>query len=132
MNKEQTRMTQKYLFDKKDLFHYPPCIVLAWEPLIDEMVELIEEWNEAEEFKLRFFQIKEKFGHLVAYVEPVDKSGVVKTPRHIQDAINSIANEGIKVCRICSERKVQVVVESRVQWRCLDHWDNQSRFQRRE
>ena len=132
MNRKESRMTEKYLIEKKDLFHYPPCIIPAWEPLIDEMVELVEEWNENEDVKLRFFQIKEKFGSMVAYLEPVDKSGVVNTPRHMQDAINSIANEGIKICRLCGERKIQTVVESRLQWRCLDHWEGDSRWRARE
>jgi hypothetical protein len=124
------RMVKKWCHDKKDLFHYPPCIVPAWEPLIDEMVELLEEWNDHEDNKMRFFQIKEKFGMLVAYIQPVD-GAVVNTPKHLQDAINTIANEGHKICRVCHERKVQTVVESRLQWRCLDHWDN-DRFVRRE
>ena len=35
--------------DKDHLFYYPPCDVPAWDPLIDEMIELIEEWNEHED-----------------------------------------------------------------------------------
>ena len=41
------RMQQKYKA-KEDLFHYPPCVVPAWEPLIDEIIELVEEWNDTE------------------------------------------------------------------------------------
>ena len=51
----------KRLFDEKeDLFHYPPCIVPAWEGIINEMIEKVEEWNSnnAENHHLRFFQIK--------------------------------------------------------------------------
>ena len=120
---------------KADLFYYPPCDVPAWYPLIDEMIEIIEEYNsDKDNTPLRFFQIKEKFGQLVAYLEvipehaPEECSGV---PRHIEDMINRIANEGHKICRICHERKVQTVVESRLQWRCLDHWEG-DRFRRRE
>ena len=34
---------------KADLFYYPPCNVPAWYPLIDEMIEIIEEYNSDEE-----------------------------------------------------------------------------------
>jgi hypothetical protein len=125
--KERERMRMKYAA-KDELFHYPPCLVPAWEPLIDEMIELIEEWNDTESNQLRFFQIKEKFGMMVVYLEPTDGSGVVSTPMHIQDAVNSIANNGIKICKICGERKVQTVVESRLQWKCIDHWNEKQWF----
>ena len=126
------RMQMKYK-EKEDLFHYPPCIVPAWEPLIDEIIELVEEWNdtEPENHGLRIFQMKEKFGMFVVYLEPINGNGVANVPDSIRDAVNSIANEGIKICRVCGERKVQTVVESRLQWRCLDHWDDEH-FQRRE
>jgi len=123
------RMQQKYK-KKEELFHYSPCIVPAWEPLIDEIIELVEEWNdtEPENHALRIFQMKEKFGTFVVYLEPVNGNGVANVPDSIRDAVNAIANEGIKLCRVCGERKVQTVVESRLQWRCLDHWDQNSRW----
>ena len=76
--------------------------------------------------------MKEKFGMFVVYLEPVNGNGVVNVPDSIRDAVNAIANEGIKICRVCGERKVQTVVDSRLQWRCLDHWDNESRWRVRE
>ena len=129
----QARMKEKYL-EKEELFHYMPCLVPAWEPLIDEIIELVEEWNntEPENHALRIFQMKEKFGMFVVYLEPVNGNGVVNVPDSIRDAVNAIANEGIKICRVCGERKVQTVVDSRLQWRCLDHWDNESRWRVRE
>ena len=83
--------------EKEDLFHYPPCIVPAWEPLIDEIIELVEEWNdtEPESRALRIFQMKEKFGMFVVYLEPVNGSGVAMVPDSIRNAVNDIANEGI-------------------------------------
>lgn len=127
------RMKEKYL-EKQNLFHYNPCLVPAWEPLIDEIIELVEEWNETEpeNHALRIFQMKEKFGMFVVYLEPVNGNGVANVPDSIRDAVNAIANEGIKICRVCGERKVQTVVNSRLQWRCLDHWDNESRWRIRE
>ena len=127
------RMKEKYL-KKQDLFHYNPCLVPAWEPLIDEIIELVEEWNntEPENHALRIFQMKEKFGMFVVYLEPVNGNGVANVPDSIRDAVNAIANEGIKLCRVCGERKVQTVVDSRLQWRCLDHWDDESRLRIRE
>ena len=129
----QARMKEKYL-EKEELFHYMPCLVPAWEPLIDEIIELVEEWKntEPENHALRIFQMKEKFGMFVVYLEPVNGNGVVNVPDSIRDAVNAIANEGIKICRVCGERKVQTVVNSRLQWRCLDHWDDESRWRIRE
>ena len=123
------RMQQKYK-TKEDLFHYPPCVVPAWEPLIDEIIELVEEWNntEPEEHALRIFQMKEKFGMFVVYLELVNDSGVVNVPDSIRNAVNDIANEGIKICRVCGERKVQTVIESRLQWRCMDHWNQNTQW----
>ena len=127
----QARMKEKYL-EKEELFHYMPCLIPAWEPLIDEIIELVEEWNETEpeNHALRIFQMKEKFGTFVVYLEPVNGNGVVNVPDSIRNAVNAIANEGHKICRVCGERKIQTVVESRLQWRCLDHWDNEH-FHRR-
>ena len=127
------RMQRKYQ-EKEELFHYPPCIVPAWEPLIDEIIELVEEWNrtEPENHALRIFQMKEKFGMFVVYLEPVNGNGVANVPDSIRNAVNAIANEGIKICRVCGERKIETVVESRLQWRCLDHWDQNTRWRIRE
>jgi hypothetical protein len=110
--------------DKDHLFYYPPCDVPAWDSLIDEMIELVEEYNsDKNNMPLRFFQIKEKFGQLVVYLEVVPNDSTYdNVPRHMEDMINRIANEGHKICRICHERKVETVIESRLQWRCLDHW----------
>ena len=129
----QERMKHKYM-EKDHLFHYAPCLVPAWEPLIDEIIELIEEWNSdcAENHKLRIFQMKEKFGQFVVYLEPYNGNGEGEVPDSIRNAVNSIANEGIKLCRVCGERKVQTVIESRLQWRCLDHWDQNTRWKVRE
>ena len=135
----QKRMKEKYsIEERKDLFFYPPCIVPAWEPYIDDMVELIEEWNETEEKNrhLRFFQIKQKFGQLVVYLEwksaecnsSIDKN----IPDHIQNAIHDIASNGYKTCLLCGEKKVQTVVNSRLQWKCLDHWENKGYFNPRD
>jgi len=127
------RMKEKYV-DKEELFRYPPCMVPAWEPLIDEIVELVEEWNETESENnaLRIFQMKEKFGMFVVYLEPANGEGVASVPDSIRNAVNGIANEGIKICRKCGERKIQTVVESRLQWKCLDHWDDENRWRVRE
>jgi len=127
------RMKEKYV-DKEDLFHYAPCMVPAWEPLIDEIVELVEEWNETESENnaLRIFQMKEKFGSFVVYLEPVNGNGIANVPDSIRNAVNDIANEGIKICRKCGERKIQTVVESRLQWKCLNHWDDENRWRVRE
>lgn len=127
--KARARMLEKYEA-KEHLFHYLPCIVPAWEPLIDEIIELVEEWNEnCEPGKgLRIFQMKEKFGSFVVYLEPANGDGVICVPDSIRNAVNDIANEGIKLCRVCGERKIQTVVESRLQWRCLDHWDHNTRW----
>ena len=130
-NFDQTiaRMKEKYL-EKEYLFHYMPCLVPAWEHLIDEIIELVEEWNDNcdKGHQLRIFQMKEKFGSFVVYLEPVNGDGVINVPDSIRNAVNNIANEGIKLCRICGERKIQTVVESRLQWRCLDHWDQNTRW----
>ena len=66
----RARMKEKDL-EKEELFHYMPCLVPAWEPLIDEIIELVEEWNdtEPENHALRIFQMKEKFGMFVVYLE---------------------------------------------------------------
>ena len=80
--------------------------------------------------------MKEKFGSFITYLEPMPvfpatgDSGA-KVPNHMQDAVNAIANKGIKICRICGATKIQTVIETRLQWRCLDHWDKVSYFQRR-
>jgi hypothetical protein len=115
---------RKYLQGKSELFRCPPCIVQAWEHLIDEMIELIEEWNELEPNKLRFFMISEKHGSLVAYLEPENGDSCDYVPMHMRNAINSIANEGIKICTLCGNRKVQTIIEFKLRWRCLDHWES--------
>lgn len=127
--KARARMLEKYEA-KEQLFHYLPCMVPAWEHLIDEIIELVEEWNDNcdKGHELRIFQMKEKFGSFVVYLEPLNGDGVICVPDSIRNAVNDIANEGIKLCRICGERKVQTVIESRLQWRCMDHWDQNTQW----
>ena len=123
------RMKAKYK-EKEDLFHYPPCIVPAWEPLIDEIIDLVETWNENCDIdrELQIFQMKEKFGMFVVYLEPANDNGVANVPDSIRNAVNKIAKKGIETCRKCGKRKIQTVVESRLQWKCLDHWEGDSRW----
>jgi len=135
---ESIRMREKYI-NKNDeyddnLFHYLPCLVPAWEPLIDEIIEIVEEGNrsEPENHALRIFQMKEKFGNFVVYLDLANGNSSSHVPDSIRNAVNNIANEGVKICRTCGERKVQTVVESRLQWRCLDHWDQNTSWKVRE
>ena len=125
----RARMLDKYE-SKSDLFHYYPCLVPAWEPLIDEIIELVEVWNKNcdKGHELRIFQMKEKFGSFVVYLEPLNGDGVISVPDSIRNAVNDIAKEGIKLCRVCGKRKIQTVVESRLQWRCLDHWEQNTQW----
>ena len=125
---------QRHFTQKSHLFHYPPCVVPAWEGIINKMIERIEQWNEdnPENHHLRFFQIKEKFGHLTVYLEPVNGSGVVETPDEIRKEINRLAREANRICRVCGAQKVETVHESRVQYRCLDHYDTGERWRIRE
>ena len=127
------RMKQKFA-EKPDLFHYAPCIVPAWEAIIYRMIELVEDWNSknAVNHHLRFFQIKEKFGQLTVYLEPVNGSGVVETPREIREKINKLSKKANRICRICGVQKVETVHESRVQYRCLEHYDTGERWRVRE
>ena len=79
-----------------------------------------------------FFQIKEKFGHLTVYLEPVNGSGVIETPDSIRDEIKDMAAKANRICRICGAQKVETVHESRVQYRCLEHYDTGDRWRIRE
>lgn len=132
-NAAASRMNR--LFEQKSyLFHYPPCVVPAWENIIIEMIDKVEEWNDnnAENHHLRFFQVKEKFGHLTVYLEPLNGTGVVETPDCIRKEINELAKKANRICRICGEQKVETVHESRVQYRCLKHYDTGERWRVRQ
>lgn len=125
---------QRVFSEKEHLFHYPPCTVPAWEGIIYEMIDRVEDWNanNAENHHLRFFQIKEKFGHLTVYLEPVNGMGVVETPREIQDEIKDMASRANRICKVCGGEKVKTVHESRVQYRCLEHYHDDTRWRIRE
>ena len=126
------RMQRKFA-EKEDLFHYPPCIVPAWEGIIYEMIDAVEEWNEDNpDDKVKFFQIKEKFGHLTVYLEPLSGEGVVKSPSDIRDKVSAMAQKAHLICRICGGQKVETVHESRVQYRCLKHYDTGERWRIRQ
>ena len=124
---------QRVFSEKENLFHYPPCTVPAWEGVINEMIEQVETWNVENPFnQVRFFQVKEKFGHLTVYLEPTGGEGVVNTPKEIRDKVHSTAQKAMMICRICGEQKVETVHESRVQYRCLKHYHNDSQWRIRE
>ena len=123
------RMQRKYA--KKDwLFHYPPCIVPAWEPFIDEIIELVEKWNENcyRGHDLRIFQMKEKFGTFVVYLEPMNGDGVINVPDSIRKQVNEIVERANKTCKKCGAQKVETVHESRIQYRCLENYCEDSRW----
>ena len=126
------RMKQKYA-EKAYLFHYPPCIVPAWEEIIDSIISTVEDWNATNEKEqsVGIFQMKEKFGQLTVYLEPTDASGVVNTPEEVRIKVRSLAKEAQKICRACGKQKVETVHESRIQYRCLDHY-NSERWRIRE
>ena len=124
--KIKDRMIQKYLREKRLLFSYPPCIIPAWENLIDEMIHVVEQWNEKNpEKRVKFFQVKEKFGCLVAYLETdyPNESGE-NIDLQLRNKISLIANKGIKICKLCGKEKIETVVESRLVFKCLDHWNH--------
>ena len=125
----------KIVFEQKShLFHYSPCVVPAWEGIINKMIERIEQWNDdnPENHHLRFFQVKEKFGQLTVYLEPVNGTGVVETPDVIREEIKELSKKANRICRICGVQKVETVHESRVQYRCLEHYDTGERWRVRE
>ena len=128
--KIKDRMVQKYMIEKRLLFTYPPCIVPAWENLIDEMIHVVEEWNKDNPGKrVKFFQIKEKFGCLVAYLETCDPNGDgSKIDPGLKGKISLIADKGIKICRMCGKEKIETVVDSRLTLKCLDHWNNKEHW----
>lgn len=127
------RMRQKYK-EKEDLFHYLPCTVPAWEPYIYEIIELVEEWNENcyRGHDLRIFQMKEKFGLLVVYLEPMNGDGVVNVPDSIRQQVRKITNRANKICKKCGAQKVETVHESRIQYRCLENYCNDTQWRIRE
>ena len=135
LNFETISKRMQRLFDQKShLFHYPPCVIPAWEGIINEMIERVEQWNEdnPENQHLRFFQINEKFAHLTVYLEPVNGEGVIETPDEIRKEINELAKKAHRICRICGEQKVETVHESRVQYRCLKHYHTGERWRIRQ
>ena len=124
---------QRTFTEKEHLFHYPPCTVPAWEGIIYDMIDQVEAWNVNNPFnQVRFFQIKEKFGHLTVYLEPTGGEGVVNTPKEIHDKVRTTAKKAMMICRTCGEQKVETVHESRVQYRCLKHYHNDSQWRIRE
>ena len=127
------RMQRKYI-EKRNLFHYPPCSVPAWEPHIDEIIELVEQWNEKcfRGHDLRIFQMKEKFGVFVVYLEPKNGDGVINVPESIREKVKEIVGRANKTCKKCGAQKVETVVESRIQYRCLENYCEDSRWRIRE
>jgi len=131
--KIKDRMIQKYLVEKRHLFSYPPCIVPAWENLIDDMIHIVEHWNKNNpEKRVKFFQVKEKFGCLVAYLE-IDNLNATgnNIDANLKGKISMIADKGITICRICGKEKIETVADSRIVLKCLDHWDEKNFFTRR-
>ena len=124
------RMVAKYMGEKEHLFFYPPCIIPAWEPLIDEMVELVEQHNKIKpEEAVRFFQVKEKFGQLTVYIEWLDagkRSSDSPLPEELYEKIKTISSRGHKICRECGKDKVETVHESRIVWSCFEHYLQES------
>ena len=121
------RMVAKYMGEKEYLFFYPPCIIPAWEPLIDEMIELVEQHNQMKpNDTVRFFQVKEKFGVLTVYLEWLDagkRASDNPIDEELYEKIKVISGRGHKICRLCGRDKVETVHESRVDWRCMEHYD---------
>ena len=124
---------QRTFAEQEHLFHYPPCAVPAWEGIINEMIDAVEEWNaDNPRDQVKFFQVKEKFGHLTVYLEPLSGEGVVRSPADIRDKVADMAQKAQYICRICGEQKVETVHESRVQYRCLKHYHNDSQWRVRQ
>ena len=124
------RMIAKYTGEKGHLFFYPPCIIPAWEPLIDEMIEVVEQYNQMNPSDtVRFFQVKEKFGTLTVYLEWLDagkRSADCPIDKELYKKINVISSRGHKICRLCGKNKIETVHESRIDWRCIDHYFQES------
>lgn len=123
----KNRMVAKYMGEKEHLFFYPPCIIPAWEPLIDEMIEVVEQYNQMNPSDtVRFFQVKEKFGTLTVYLEWLDegkRSSDCPIDEELYEKINVISSRGHKICRLCGKNKIETVVNSRIVYRCFQHWN---------
>tara|TARA_B100000700_G_scaffold329624_1_gene452026 strand:- start:1781 stop:2191 length:411 start_codon:yes stop_codon:yes gene_type:complete len=133
-------MKEKYRkYYSNNFIHYPVCPIPGWELLIDTIIEKVIKFNQTrkeENQTVKIFQIKQKFSRLVVYLETAKTTN--KTPtierfnselweepiKELDQEIQKIASKGYITCKICGKEKVQTVDNSRIKFKCLNHWND--------
>tara|TARA_Y100000034_G_C6716277_1_gene316662 strand:- start:107 stop:514 length:408 start_codon:yes stop_codon:yes gene_type:complete len=102
----------------------------AWIPLMERLVNEIASWNKINPAcKVTIEEAKSKWGYLTIYLgyhNPNYRNPHNGIPDHIIELKNEICSQSIKICRICFGEKIETVIESRLTWRCLEHYNERN------
>lgn len=71
----------------------------GWHPLIEEAKRIVRKWNikHQEEYRIKFLQIKEKYGGLRLYV--------TAAPKEILDKLDELEEKSYTICENCGSTK---------------------------
>jgi hypothetical protein len=98
----------------------------GWISLLEETVKYIEYSNRRTDFDLLITQVKPKFGLLVIYIEPQDRTNLRGKHLHefteICNQVENITNKSSKMCKICGDKLVTTVDDLQIVNRCLEHF----------
>ena len=109
-----------------DHYLFENCIEIScpsgWIRYLDEVVDFIHNLNEEKKIDIRIGQVKMKWNRLTIYPEVLtDTSQRFLQP--VDKIISELSEEAANSCITCGRKLVESVYDSRLVWKCLNHYD---------
>ena len=113
-------------YQDHDLFR--DCIEIScpegWLSVLDKIVDQVQNFNEESGSRITFSQVKVKFGHFTVYAEIRDgDTDKTLSGTAIWTKIQSMAKLARFLCPVCGKQRESIVIESKVKYKCFDHWN---------
>ena len=119
-------VSEKY----KDTELFTNCIEIScpdgYISIIDDIHRLIKNYNKQYKQKIKFSQVKMKFGSLVVYFEniPLEHTSIsYESSQEVLKKINVLIEATKSMCKVCGNCMTDIVINSRILKRCFDHFE---------
>jgi hypothetical protein len=94
--------------------------------IINNISVLIKKYNKLYKQKVKFSQVKMKFGNLTIYFEngPMEyTSKQYREYKKLLEKINILILESKNLCKICGKQMVDIVINSKILKKCFEHYN---------
>ena len=95
---------------------------IGWNNLVQDIYGYVKKWNETNDTKMVICKVTILNEELFICVEDLE----YKQPSYnsLQVMVDSFCTRSNFICKICGKEKEEIVVDSNLEYRCLDHYSD--------